>query len=141
MIGSKPPSAADLRHMGECKAGPCIPCLVGVSIGLIEPHHAVRGGHSVEGMELDMVQYQHTKSGNVRRGHRHGFGCCLWHHMGTQQLHALGMSKTEALARWGPSLHDSARQFHQTFGSDDELIAAQALVLQLAATGGSISDS
>lgn len=125
--------------MGRCKAGPCIPCLVGVSIGIIEPQHAVRGGHDFDGMQLDSVQYQHCKSGNMRRGHLSGFGCCLWHHMGTQQLHALGMTKGEAFARWGPSLHDQARAFHATFGSDDELIEAQALVLQQTATGGSLT--
>lgn len=124
--------------MGACKAGPCIPCLVGAANGLIDPRDVVRGGEDEDGMPLPMVTYQHCKSGNMRRGHDAGFGCCIWHHFGTQQLHALGMSKEEAFARWGPSLFHQARAFHETFGTDDELIEVQAFVLQQSATGGSL---
>lgn len=138
MIGAKAATRAESDHMGRCKAGPCIPCLVGVAMGIIRPEHAVRGGYDSEGMPLPMVTFQHCKSGNLRRGHQEGFGCCLWHHFGTQQLHALGMDKSEAFARWGPNLHDHARAFHATFGSDDELIEVQAFVLQQDAPCGSV---
>jgi len=139
MIGSKKATRAESAHMLACKNGPCIPCLVGVSTGLIDPQHAMRGGEDEDGMPLPMVTFQHCKSGNMRRGHEEGFGCCIWHHFGTQQLHILGMSKEAAYERWGPSLFHQAREFHQVFGSDDELIEAQLFVLQQSATGGTLS--
>lgn len=116
--------------MGRCKAGPCIPCLVGVSTGLIDPRDACRGGEADDGGDLPMMQFNHVKSGNLRRGHLEGFAICLWHHFGSQQLHALGVSRAVALERWGPNLIDSARAFHDAFGSDQDLIEAQAVVLE-----------
>lgn len=133
MIGAKPPGKGDLEHMGRCKAGPCIACLVGVAIGLILASDACRGGTAADGHDLAMMEFNHAKSGNLRRGHRYGYALCLWHHHGTQQLHALGLSAIEARARWGPSLFDQAKLFHDTFGSDDDLIEAQAFVLDTAA--------
>jgi hypothetical protein len=129
MIGAKRPTKGEWEWMGRCKAGPCIACLVGVSIGMIQPEHACRGGDADDGLELPMMQFNHCKSGNLRRGHRHGYALCLWHHFGSQQLHALGMSYADALERWGWNLFDSANLFHATFGSDDDLIEAQAFVL------------
>lgn len=129
MIGAKPPNQAELAHMGRCKAGPCIPCLVGVSTGRIDAAHACRGGAAADGHDLPLMEFNHCKSGNLRRGHLEGFAICTWHHHGTQQLHALGLAAAEARARWGPSLFDNARQFHAEFGSDDDLIEAQAFVL------------
>lgn len=129
MIGSKPANTAERAHMGRCKQGPCIPCLVGVAIGIIEPEHACRGGESHDGHDLGMMEYNHCLSGRVRRGHMHGFAACIWHHHGSQQVYRLGMTKAEAFARWGPNLFDQSKAFHATFGSDDELIEAQAFVL------------
>lgn len=139
MIGSKRAKASEKDHMMACKVTVCIPCLIGVSIGLIDPAHAVRGGEDVDGMPLEMVTYQHCTSGNRRRGHLAGYGCCMWHHFGSQQLHALGMSRKDAAARWGPNLFDNGRLFRETFGTDDELIEAQALVLQQSAADDRLS--
>lgn len=139
MIGSKRASKREWEHMEACKTRVCIPCLVGVQLGLIDPAHAVRGGDDDDGMPLPMVTYQHCKSGNMRIGHLDGYGCCMWHHFGTQQLHALGMSKEEAYARWGPSLFHQGREFHNTFGTEQELVEVQAFVLQQSATGDRLS--
>lgn len=139
MIGSKRASKREWAHMEACKTRVCIPCLVGVQLGLIDPRHAVRGGDDDDGMPLPMVTYQHCKSGNMRKGHLDGYGCCMWHHFGTQQLHALGMSKEEARARWGPNLHDNGREFRETFGTEAELVEIQAFVLQQSAAGGRLS--
>ena len=128
MIGSKAANKGETAHMLACKAGPCIPCLVGVSLGIIDPAHACRGGSSDDG-ELAMMEFNHCKSGNMRRGHREGFAICTWHHHGSQQLHVLGMPAKEARARWGPSMFDQGRLFRETFGSDDDLIQAQEFVL------------
>lgn len=130
MIGATPPTRAELAHMGACKAGPCIACLVGVSTGRILAAHACRGGWDAHGAPLPAMEYNHAKSGNRRRGHLAGYALCLWHHHGSQQLHALGLARQTAFERWGPSLFDQARAFHAEFGSDDELIEAQAWVLE-----------
>lgn len=132
MIGAKRATRAEFEHMGRCKAGPCIPCLVGVSTGLIDPAHACRGGDASDGAELPMMEFNHCKSGNMRRGHLDGFAICTWHHHGRQQLHALGMSAAEARARWGPSMFDQRRAFTEAFGTDDDLIGAQRYVLEQA---------
>lgn len=138
MIGSKAATREEWDHMGRCKAGPCIPCLVGVSTGLIRPEHACRGGESADGHDLPMMEYNHTKSGNIRRGHLSGFAICVWHHYGRQKLHLLGMSAREARERWGPPMVGEARAFREAFGSDDDLIAAQAYVLDPSARCDSV---
>lgn len=125
MIGSKPATTAERAHMGRCKQGPCIPCLVGVALGIIRPEHACRGGEAADGHDLGMMEFNHCKSGNLRRGHRYGWAACLWHHHGSQQLFRLGMTRAEAFARWGPNLFDQSKLFHDTFGSDDDLIEVQ----------------
>ena len=130
MIGSKPPSRLELEHMGRCKNGPCIACLVGVSLGIIAPTDACRGGSADDGHDLPMMEFNHCKSGNVRRGHLAGYALCLWHHHGRQRLYVLGETYGDALARWGWNLHDHANLFHATFGSDDDLIEAQAWWLE-----------
>lgn len=72
--------------------------------------------------------YNHTKSGNIRVGHDAGYAGCLWHHRGRTENH-----DTWPLARlrqiFGPSLAEGSRTFHETFGSDDELIARQSIEL------------
>ena len=133
MIGAKPPNRRELEHMGRCKAGPCVACLVGVALGIILAVDACRGGAAADGHDLPMMEFNHCKSGNLRRGHDAGFALCLWHHHGSQQLHALGLSAVEARARWGPNLFDHAKLFHDTFGSDDELIDVQTWLLEHAA--------
>lgn len=117
--------------MLAAKQGPCIPCLAGVMGGVIEAEHACRGGRAAGGEhDLPMMEYNHCKSGNIRRGHAFGFATCIWHHHGSQQLHALGMGYEKAYAKWGPNLFDQAKVFHFVFGTDDELIELQTEVLQ-----------
>lgn len=105
--------------MARCKVGPCMACLSAFRQGLLADEQVCVGG-----------DYHHTKSGNLRRGHRYGFCLCLWHHHGTQQLHALGMPAAAARALWGPSLHDEGRLFRSTYGSDDDLIDLQRRILE-----------
>ena len=74
------PTKEESARIVAAKEGPCMACLVGVEIGLIATEHMVVG-----------CDYNHFKSGNIRRGHKDGCALCLWHHHGSQQLHALGM--------------------------------------------------
>lgn len=93
------------------KRGPCMPCLVMFMNGLL-PLSLIRTG----------VGYDHSKSGNIRRGHMFGFASCDWHH---QRHPLLGRSFQEMTDTYGPSLMDGSRRFRETYGTDDELIQLQ----------------
>lgn len=105
------PNKAEAARIVAAKEGPCIAC------------------YSWFGGNIDMClwgcDYHHTKSGNVRRGHANGFGMCLWHHRG---IAFNGDAKATRTA-YGPSLMDGSRLFHETYGSDDELIELQTKLI------------
>lgn len=110
-------TAAEAARIEASKVGPCMACLSLVTRELLEPGLVVYG-----------CDYNHAKSGNVRRGHAFGYALCKWHHM----RHPLE-GNTFATMRhiYGPSLLDGSRVFHETYGTDDELIAQQTLVNEL----------
>ena len=96
----------------------CIPCLVWARAGNMPLEHVAR-----------VCQYDHSKRGNIRRGHDKGFASCLWHHQGRIEKPEHWTHKTMR-AHFGPSLMDGSRLFRETYGTDDELIALQDEVLQ-----------
>lgn len=112
-----PPNAAERARMLLAKAGPCMACLSLVTQQLLEPGLVVYG-----------CDYNHTKSGNVRRGHAFGFALCTWHH----RRHPLGGNSFATMREvYGPSLMDGSRVFHETYGTDDELIEQQTAVNEM----------
>ncbi len=112
-----PPTAAERARMLLAKAGPCMACLSLVTQQLLEPGLVVYG-----------CDYNHTKSGNIRRGHAFGFALCTWHH----RRHPLGGNSFATMREvYGPSLMDGSRVFHETYGTDDELIEQQTAVNEL----------
>lgn len=112
-----PPTAAERARMLLAKAGPCMACLSLVTQQLLEPGLVVYG-----------CDYNHAKSGNVRRGHAFGFALCTWHH----RRHPLGGNSFATMRKvYGPSLMDGSRVFHETYGTDDELIEQQTAVNEL----------
>lgn len=117
MSRGKAPTAEESDRISRSKSGPCMACLSFYRQGKLAADEVVVG-----------CDYHHTKSGNIRRGHAYGFALCLWHHHGSQQLHALGMSSRDARARWGPSLLDEGKRFRSEYGSDDDLIDLQTRV-------------
>ena len=129
MLGSKSANKAERAHMLACKEGVCIPCLVRVTLGLLPPEWAVVGHDGSGAMYYGLLQYHHTKSGNIRRGHMHGFALCLWHHAGNQAQPPEGFTHATARDRWGVSLNDGSALFRDTYGTDDELIEIQQHVL------------
>lgn len=74
--------------------------------------------------------YNHTKSGNVRRGHEKGYALCLWHHK--RQIEVDGWTFAQMTEVFGISLMDGSRLFHEAYGSDDKLIALQSQLLEAA---------
>lgn len=115
-MGAKRATAAEMEHMARCKVGPCIPCLSLHRQGRLEESDVFVGG-----------DYDHKKSGNVRRGHMAGFCSCAWHHRAHPWQ---GMAHAAMRARFGPSLMDGSRLFRETYGTDDELIDLQRRILE-----------
>lgn len=105
------PTKREEARIVACKEGPCVACIVqSRTHGM--PHWRVHFGGD----------YHHTKSGNIRRGHRHGFLMCKWHHVGHP---VVAFTAAETRAIYGPSLMDGSRLFHEHYGDDDSLIAMQ----------------
>lgn len=70
----------------------------------------------------------HTLSGGRRRGHGATLGACPWHHRG---LPPTGYSNPDATALvFGPSLHHHRKAFLATYGTDDQLLALQAQLME-----------
>lgn len=115
------PTPEEALRIVDAKLGPCIPCMVWAALGNMPAADVFIGG-----------DYHHVKSGNLRRGHRHGFCNCTWHHRGVVPDR---WTHQRMRLHYGPSLMDGSAQFHDTYGSDEELIDAQDKVLVLMANG------
>jgi hypothetical protein len=110
------PTKEEAARIVAAKEGPCMACLVLSERGDMDDGWVVHG-----------CDYNHTKSGNVRRGHMQGYALCVYHHR-RHPIEWLTLEGTRA--KFGPSLMDGSRLFHETYGSDDDLIALQTQVLQ-----------
>lgn len=104
------PTKREAQRIVLCKEGPCVACVV-----------RVRDNYP-DGAPSYGCDYHHLKSGNIRRGHRFGIGLCGWHHRG---LLWGNLSHEQMRDVCGPSLMDGSRLFHETYGSDDEMLAIQ----------------
>jgi len=112
-----PPTAAEGARIEVSKVGPCMACLSLVTQQLLQPRLVVYG-----------CDYNHAKSGNIRRGHSFGYALCIWHH----RRHPLGRNSFATMREvYGPSLMDGSRLFQETYGTDDELIEQQTVVNEL----------
>jgi len=109
------PTKAENARMRDAKFGLCIPCLVWA-----------RAGHMPETDVMEGGDYDHKKSGNLRRGHAFGYCACLWHH---RRHPGDGWTFAAMRAHFGPSLLDGSRLFHDTYGDDDSLIQLQTELL------------
>lgn len=106
------PTKREAEYITRCKEGPCVVCV-----------EWRESGHAPAGFEPIMYgDFNHCKSGNIRRGHMYGYCACGWHH---RQLLDWGCTHKEMRDWYGPSLMDGSRKFHLTYGSDDDLIALQ----------------
>lgn len=110
------PTAVEAERIEAAKVGPCMACLSLLLAGLLDAGLVVYG-----------CDYNHAKSGNVRRGHMFGYALCTWHH----RRHPIeGNSFATMREVYGPSLLDGSRVFHETYGTDDDLIEQQTYVIE-----------
>ena len=112
-----PPTKEEAARIELAKVGPCMACLALVEQRLLAPWQVVYG-----------CDYNHAKSGNLRRGHAYGYALCKWHHMRHPRE---GNTFATMRETYGPSLMDGSRVFHETYGTDDELIAQQTAVIEM----------
>lgn len=103
-------TAREAARVDEAKTQ-CMACLV----------WARRGSMPMEDVANE-CDYNHAKSGNIRRGHMYGYGGCGWHHRG---IVGQGWTRERMRQHFGPSLMDGSRLFQDTYGTHDELIALQ----------------
>lgn len=104
------PTKREAERIVACKEGYCVACYI----------VAERNDYMVSW--AGGCDYHHLKSGNVRRGHRFGIGLCPYHH---RRIPFDGYTIEQTREFVGPSLMDGSRLFHETYGSDDELLALQ----------------
>lgn len=113
--GNRAPTHDEAVRIVEAKSGQCIPCLIWAEAGHMPAEHVAT-----------CCQYDHAKSGNLRRGHAFGYASCLWHHQGRVPD---GWTHAQMREHFGPSKMDGSRLYHATYGSEDELIARQSELL------------
>ena len=113
------PTKEEEARIIACKEGSCVACLAWA-----ESDQAPLGFAPVHGCD-----YHHILSGGRRIGHMSGMGLCAWHHRGVPSW---GCTVKEMRAHYGPSLMDGSKLFHAAYGSDDELLAGQNLLLEVA---------
>lgn len=110
--GNRPMTAEESARVTAAKFDHCcIPCLVWARAGNMPLEDVAK-----------VCEYDHKKSGNIRRGHRFGYAACQWHHRGVVSC---GWNHAHMRAHFGPSLMDGSRLFRETYGDDDALIAIQ----------------
>lgn len=109
------PNKQEAARIVAAKEGPCLACYVWADKGFMDFECVVVG-----------CDYNHCKSGNIRRGHMFGYALCKYHH----QNHPIEPLSFRATAlKYGPSLMCGSRIFHETYGSDDELIELQTKLI------------
>ena len=71
---------------------------------------------------------QHVVDGRRRLGHMFTYGASQWHHQGFTRDH---MTQAEMTEHFGPSLALNPRQYHDEFGSEQQLVALQNRVIEV----------
>lgn len=109
--GNQPITGDAFEFIMAAKLGACMACLIRSRQNLMVEDRIVYG-----------CDWNHCKSGNIRRGHLEGFALCIWHH----RRHPLVRESILATTTiYGPSLMDGGKLFAQAFGGDDYLIQLQ----------------
>lgn len=105
------PTKAEANRIVDSKIGPCIPCMSWARQGKMSWADIAEGG-----------DYDHVKSGNIRRGHLEGYCSCGWHH---RRLVPDGWTHKAMTNHFGPSKLDGGKTYAAAYGSEDELIQMQ----------------
>lgn len=81
----------------------------------------------MRGLGINPGEANHLLAAGRRRGHRFTVSECPYHHRGEVPS---GMGESIAYGIFGPSRAKNSREFHLTFGSDDDLLVFQDDILR-----------
>lgn len=110
------PTKAERAHIERIKHGLCVCCVRNMPRGL-------------QRADQEGCDAHHVLSGGKRRGHLYTLGLCPWHHRGIcPGIYPGTAAATRAL---GPSLANGSKPFHDTYGTDDQLLELQATLTGL----------
>lgn len=111
------PTAAQVTRWDAMRERGCVAChLNGVDHGLARASYG-------QGMEI-----HHLLSGGRRRGHDFTVCLCHYHHQ-AKFLPYPDHGYQEHAEHFGPSLERESRRFHEFYGTDDQLLEYQNLML------------
>lgn len=79
-------------------------------------------------LQCGAPQFHHFKIGNQQAGHRFGVILGGWHH---EAIPLPGSTAEQMRARFGPSLAEGSKPFHDAYGSDQDLLDYQDDLLGL----------
>jgi hypothetical protein len=108
------PTKEEAARIVAAKEGPCMACEVWFGL------HGAR-------CDYEGCDYNHCKSGNIRRGHLFGYALCAHHH---RAVPIDGVKPSVMRVMYGPSMMDGSRLFHETYGDDFTLIAMQTATIK-----------
>lgn len=106
---AKPANTAQRRRWDVMRELGCIAC---------RANHVPMWRCSME------VEMHHLLSGGRRIGHDATIALCHWHHQ-AKRFPSTTSGYSEQAKLYGPSLEREPRRFHEMYGSDAELLAAQ----------------
>lgn len=110
--GNRAMTKAEAARVDAVKRSGCLCCI------------ALGFDHDEDG---PMVEAHHLLSGGIRIGHLATIGLCLWHHRA--RLFVMGWDTAMHRLKLGPSLEQDETAFHEQFGTDEELLEQQNLLL------------
>jgi hypothetical protein len=111
------PTKAQAARFEAIKRGGCMACRI--NDARLQPRCDGEGSDA-----------HHLLSGGRRRGHDFTIALCPWHHRSIRPDDC--PNDTHAFHKYGPTVRES-RDFRETYGSDDELLAVQNALLGAAA--------
>lgn len=113
-----PANAAQVRRWKDAKARGCVACHL----------NTVDHGMARASFQHDLEMH-HLLSGGRRRGHDETICLCTYHHQGGRLPYPDRGYEAHAKA-FGPSFGREPRRFREVYGTDDELLAYQNIMLE-----------
>ncbi len=112
MVGeSEAATPAEKKRMGLIKVLGCVACVL-------------------KNWPDCQCEVHHVVEGQVRLGHIHTMGLCLWHHRGHIADGYEQYDKQQMSGMLGPSLAHGSRYFAEVFGSQATLVRVQDYIIQ-----------
>jgi hypothetical protein len=110
---TKPPTVEEQARFQAMRQIGCLACLRNREVG-----------HASATLVQRRLEIHHLLSGGRRIGHHATICLCHFHHQ-AKFLPYVDYGYQAQAAAFGPSLEREPRRFHETYGSDEELLACQ----------------